>query len=165
MRHRILAPINTEKHYTHHAQFNVASGAITSINVSDAVTVALKNLANEVVEGSLIKAVYLEFWLTVNGTGLGSAVMALEKRVAADPAMSFTEIQNLGAYPNKKNVLWTFEGLLPGNGQNPVPILRQWFKIPRGKQRQGLADKIVLNLASIVGGLTACGFTTYKEWK
>ncbi len=165
MRHRILAPINTVKHYTHHPQFNVAASGITSINVSDAVAVASKDAANEVEEGSLVKAVYLEFWLTVNGAALGSATMALEKRVASDAAMTFAESQNLGAYTNKKNILWTFEGLLPGNGQNPVPILRQWFKIPRGKQRQGLADKIVLNLASIVGGLTACGFTTYKEWK
>lgn len=164
-RQRVVAPINTTKHYNNHPQFNVASGAITSINVSDAVAVANKDLSNEIEEGSILKAIYLEFWLTVNGAGLGSAVITLEKRVASDAAMTFTESQNLGSYTNKKNILWTFEGLLPPNTQNPVPILRGWFKIPRGKQRQGLADKIVLNLASIVGGLTACGFTTYKEWK
>ncbi len=164
-RQRLAAPYITEKHYTQHAQFNLAAGAITSINLVDAVTVADKNASQEVVEGNTVKAIYLEFWFSVNGTGLGSGIAVLEKTVASQTAMTATESNNLGAYKNKKNVLHTFEGLLPPNTQNPVPIIKGWFRIPKGKQRFGLNDKLVINFSALIGGMTICGFSTYKEVK
>ncbi len=164
-RKRSLATINTEKHIVNHPRFTVASGVIAEINVTEAVAVVNKNAPNEVEEGSLVKAVYLEYWMTSDATAQGSAVVTLEKLPAGGSDMSFTESQNLNTYLNKKNILNTFEGLIPPNLQNPVPILRGWYKIPKGKQRQGLGDKIQLNFANITNGMAVCGFDLYKEWK
>ncbi len=166
MRHRkLLAPINTEKHYFNHPAFTLAAGAIAQIEISDAVTVAAKSGPNEVEEGSLIKAIYNEYWLTTDGTGQGSAIVVIEKVPSGATPMTFAQSNALGTYPNKKNIFFTFEGLTPPNTQNPVPILRNWLKIPKGKQRQGLGDKLIINFSSIVGGLSVCGFDLYKEWK
>jgi len=46
-----------------------------------------------------------------------------------------------------------------------TPILRQWVKIPKTKQRFGLKDKLVLQVfAQGALDLTACGFELYKEY-
>jgi len=168
MRHRMLSTINTEKHYNHNAVFTVANGAITPVVIVNAVTVANKGAAsNEVEEGSLVKAVYLEFWVASNTTVTGgSGTVVLEKVPANATAMTHANAINLGAYLNKKNVLEAHQGLTsPVNAAAPLPILMGWYKIPKGKQRMGLGDKIVVNFASITNGMAICGMSTYKEWK
>ncbi len=72
----------------------------------------------------------------------------------------------LGTFDNKKNILYTTQGLAPNDGVGqPVAVIRQWFKIPKSKQRFGLGDKIRLAIASRGDGvITYCGFATYKEY-
>ncbi len=124
------------------------------------------NTAIEVEEGSLVKAVFLEVWLSSDDTLVTSFQVALEKVPAAAPAMTFTTGNSLGSYANKKNVLYVTRGLAPAETfGNPVPVLRGWFKIPKGKQRMGLGDKIVMNITAISNGINWCGFMTYKEYK
>ncbi len=165
-RRRMVAPINSEKHYVQEPSFSVAASSIVVKNAVSSVQVQAKDAPNEVDQGSVVKAVWFEYWLTANdGTPSQFAVCAIIKLPSglADPTA--TNLNNLNAYENKKNVLWTFEGLVPPNTQNPIPIIRQFIKIPKGKQRMGLGDKIVFALASSGSGLRACGFETYKEYK
>ncbi len=156
--------IQTTKHYVQQSRSQVATVAITNIDISHAVVMASNNLVDEVLEGALVKAVFVEMWL-LDSANDGSFVITLEKVNGGMPAMTFASINALGFYANKKNVLYTTQGLSPNNAVgNPIPIIRQWFKIPKGKQRQGLGDKLVLNIANNgLNDLEFCGFFTYKE--
>ncbi len=123
-----------------------------------------KNTALEVEEGATIKAVYIEAWVTSNGSAQSSAVISLEKQVGGSTPMTYALSVAMTSYANKKNVFYVTEGLTPPNVQNPIPFLRGWFKIPKGKQRFGLGDKLVLNFSGIVGGNTLCGLYIFKEY-
>ncbi len=156
--------IQTTKHYVQQSRSQVGTVSITNLDISHAVVMASNNLVDEVLEGALVKAVFVEMWL-LDTANDGSFVITLEKVNGGMPAMTFASINALGFYANKKNVLYTTQGLSPNNGiGNPIPIIRQWFKIPKGKQRQGLGDKLVLNIANNgLNDLEFCGFFTYKE--
>ncbi len=79
--------------------------------------------------------------------------------------MTLAQSQNLGAYPNKKNILYTTQGILAdaNDGGPTIPLIRGWIKIPKGKQRMGLDDRIVVNITA-VGALRLCGISTFKEY-
>ncbi len=166
MRHRrMLAPINSEKHYVQTPEFVIAASAISNVTVANAVQVLDKDATNEVEEGSVIKAIWLEYWIVNNGAGTDFGVMSFEKRPGGTSSMTFVNSNNLQAYPNKRNILWTFEGLLPPNTQNPLPVIRRWILIPKGKQRMGFGERLVMNFSGAGDGMKACGFSTYKEYK
>ncbi len=165
---RLAAPINTIKHYVHTPKTAIGVGAILEIVVVDAVSVASAGSnAFDVEEGALVKAVWLEYWLTSNNTiQTGASVATFCKLPNASAAPTVAQMSNLGSWDNKKNVFVAFEGLVPAEeGANPVPIFRGWYKVPKGKQRMGLGDKLSVTFGNISEGLNVCGFATYKEWK
>ncbi len=165
-RRRMAAPIQTIKHYVQLQRTATVTASVLSFEIVEAVSVAAVGAAtDQVEEGSIVKAVYIEMWEVADQDAMGSMTAVLEKRPSASPAITSTNLANLGAYPNKKNILYTFQGLTPGQDQNPIPILRGWFMIPKGKQRMGLGDKIVLSITPVSGGCESCGFSTYKEYK
>ncbi len=157
--------VHTEKHYVATTLTNIAVSGILNKTLIESVAVASKDATQEVEEGSSVSAIYVEMWVITNGTGIGSGLLTLEKVPAAATAQTFAQAVNLGAYPNKKNIFYTTQGITAGNAANPIPLIRQWFKIPKGKQRFGLGDKLNLNIANISGGFTVCGIATYKEQK
>ncbi len=156
--------IHSDKHYVQQSRSQVATVARTNLDIIDSVEGTVANQVDEVVEGAIVKAVYVEMWI-LDSSNDGSFVITLEKLPSALTKVSFAQMNALGTYPNKKNVLYTTQGLSPNNGVgNPIPIIRQWFKIPKGKQRFGLGDKLVLNIANNgLNNLEFCGFFTYKE--
>ena len=133
---------------------------ITSVHVQD------KDVAAEVVEGSVIKAIFIELWLQGDADTDTSFVVIVEKAMGTVIPPTFAEISLLNGYLNKKNVLFTSQGLLAEeSGANPTPILRQWIKIPRGKQRFGLGDKLRLVVGNIGSStIKGCTFATYKSY-
>ncbi len=158
---RRLASINTEKHYVHVPIATIGLGALTSITVANAI--ASRVAASDVREGAKITSVYIEMWMTSDDGAQGSTNVSLEKRSGGSPIMTFAQSNNLGAFPNKKNLFYVSQGLTPPNVQSGIPLLRGWFKMPKGKQRFGLNDILVLNISGISNGTTFCGFFTYKE--
>ncbi len=166
-RHRgMVAPINSEKHYVQHPSFSVSASSATALQVVDAVQIQAKDASFEVDQGSVVKAIWFELWISTNAAVDGEFATVVIVKLPSDVASpTFTEMNNLGTYTNKKNILWTFEGLTPANSQNPVPIIRNWVRIPKGKQRMGLGDRIVMVISSAANGIRACGFNTYKEYK
>ncbi len=157
--------IQSIKHYVQVPLATIASSAIRTDDIVDATAVAAVGAAtDEVEEGSIVKAVYIEMWIHANQAGSGSCQATIEKRPGT-ATMTFTNASNLAAYPNKKNILQTFQGITPSNATYPQIMFKGWVKIPKGKQRMGLGDKIVLNTAPISGGAQICGFFTYKEYK
>ncbi len=84
---------------------------------------------------------------------------------AAAAGMDFTDMANIGAYPNKKNILFVSQGVIGGlTGGQSVAVMRNWYKIPKGKQRQGLGDFFQVHIAAIGQAIQVCGFATYKEY-
>ncbi len=161
--------IMTVKHLVHQSLATIASGAISNIDVVNVVVAPAAANSNEVQEGSILKAVYIEMWVTSTGTTgqTCSFNMTVEKVPSDATDMTFTQSANLGAYPNKKNIFYTTQGVVGASvdGSNSIPLYRQWIKIPKGKQRMGLGDKILLNINAIGTTLAICGIFIYKEYR
>ncbi len=157
--------VHTEKHIVQSPQFNVTASSLTQVIIAEGVAVVNKDFVSEVEEGSTISAIYCEYWESGGGSGLGFGISTIEKLPGGLPTQTFTQSLNLNSYPNKKNIFYTFEGLIPEISANPIPIIRKWLKIPKGKQRMGLGDKIAINFTSDGSVKVICGFSLYKEQK
>ncbi len=158
---RLRPKVNTEKHYKQESLFTIASGAISNRIIAFAA--AVPTGANQVREGASISAVYVELWITTDDAALGSHIVTLEKLSGTSPFMASGDSASLNTYANKKNIFHTQMGLTPPNTQYPMSTVKGWFRIPRGKQRMGLGEQLVLNIHGQSNGLTGCGFFTYKE--
>lgn len=157
--------VHSTKHYKQDSLFGVTAGAVINKTIINAVAVVDKNAVNEVEEGSSIKAVFLEYWLTGDDAVASTFIVTLEKLIGGASDITAGQIAGLASYVNKKNVLYTTMGLAPPNTQNPQNLVKGWFKIPKGKQRFGLGDQLVLSFFGQSDGLTVCGFATYKEYQ
>ncbi len=169
MRHRrMLAPINSVKHLVNHADATVASGAIVNDVAVDSIVAPGNASPFSVSEGSLVKAIYVERWIGGTGaTGVQSQfTLTVEKKRQLEANMTNAQANNLGAYPNKKNILFTSQGIVPSliDGGSTIPIIRGWVKIPKGKQRMGLDDRVMVNIAAVTS-LRRCGIEIYKEYQ
>ncbi len=158
--------INSSKHYVQFSLGTVTGGTIENNKVADAVVANLVNLDNEVREGAVIKAVYIEFWVRTLDTASGSVILTVEKIPGASAAsMSTTDSAGLFVYQNKKNIFYTTMGLVNDQNADAIPFIRMWIKIPKSKQRFGLGDRLNVNIhAQSLIDLGRCGFITYKEY-
>ncbi len=131
----------------------------------DGVAVADKTAATEVVEGATVKAVYIELWLQ-NSSTLGESIVTVTKVQEGGNGPTFTEMAALNDYTNKKNVLFTHQGLTANDGvSGPLPVPIGWVKIPKGKQRFGLGDRLWLSISNVSSNnLNRCGLSIYKEY-
>ncbi len=158
-------PIHSVKHYVQITRSQVLTVARNVEPLASALNVSDVNLVDEVQEGSLIKAVYVELWILNEGNA-GSDVVVLIKSPSGVSAPNFTEMNSLGTFLNKKNILFTHQGLSNNDGIDPPQmIMRAWYKIPKSKQRFGLGDKLHLVISnSGANAAQYCGFATYKEY-
>ncbi len=156
--------VNSAKHYTHLSLATVLAGALSVEEVVTGVPVKDVNLGREVREGAVVKAVFIERWVRTNDTSPGSFIFCVIKLPSGLANPTTTEMANLHAYDNKKNVLYTCQGLSNDQNANAIPCARGWFKIPKGKQRIGLGDRIITVLFAQALDQNWCGFTTYKEY-
>ncbi len=159
------APIHSQKHYVQFPIDQITTATAQNIILAHGVESTIANLASEVVEGSLIKAVYIELWLQNQGN-LGESIVTVSKNPLNNNGPSFTNLASLFTYENKKNVLFTHQGLTSNDGvSGPVVVLKGWIKIPKSKQRFGLGDVLSISISNTSSGdLNRCGFATYKEY-
>ncbi len=159
------ARVHTEKHIGQFALSAIAAGAASGVELIKAVAVANKNLVKEVTEGSIVSAIFVECWIRSQlDAGQGNVVLIVEKTERDSTGATFAELIALNDYPNKKNILYTREGLTPSETLTmPVQFGPGWLKIPKGKQRFGLGDSLHLRIASQTEGVLFCGFNLYKE--
>ncbi len=156
--------IHSEKHYVQTSLSTIVGGAQLSIKLADG-TQAVDAVADNVTVGNTIKAVFVEMWVLAQDTVPGSVLMSLYKAVGNDPLITTAEAAALHSWPGKKNCFYHTQGVIGDQDTNAVPFIRQWFKIPKGKQRFGLNDRLLLNIfAQGTVDLTICGFATYKEY-
>ncbi len=167
-RRRMVAPINSIKHYVHRTNSGVGTGAIQTNIVADAVVAPATANAFSVHEGAIIKAVFIEFWVVNTGsTGNDTQfIMIIEKSPGGNAVMTAAEATNLGAYDNKKNILYVTQGNLTAevDGGIAVPLFRNWIMIPKGKQRFGLGDRLFVHFEPVGQTCNVCGIFTYKEY-
>ncbi len=164
----MIPPINTIKHFVNRTNTEVASAAIANLVIVDAV--AQNNVVNtfDVVEGAVVKAVHIEMWCSSTaGVNDGNQVVIIVEKVPANQAaVTVAQILNLQAYPNKKNILFTFQGVLASSvaGATAIAPIRDWLLIPKGKQRFGFGDRLVISISPLGAGLDTCGMFIYKEY-
>ncbi len=163
----MLAPINSVKHYVQRSNAPFASGAINNNVIVDAVTGVAANTF-DVKEGAVVKAIFFQYWLLNDGaTGTDTQVtFVVEKVPSGQTAITAAQLSNLQAYDNKKNILYTWQGVFGAgvDGSPAVQIANGWQMIPKGKQRMGLGDRVVASFVSTGQSCRICGFTTYKEY-
>ncbi len=157
--------VHSRKHYVQQSLTTVAGAAILDFGFAVAVEQGSTTGVFDVVEGNSIKAIFVEMWVRSPEASPGTVLMTLYKRGAGATAMTVTEQAALGDYDNKKNVMYHTQGLTNDTDADAIPFIRQWFKIPKGKQRMGLGDKWSLSIFS-QGTIdnVICGFVTYKEY-
>ncbi len=169
IRRRMLAPINSVKHYVGQPNALIALGASLTLELVDVVAAPVSTQREKVSEGSLVKAMHFEYWLVGFGaTGTSTQfVMTIEKAPSGVINPTFADMLNLGGYDNKKNILYTTQGLVGANtdGSPIIPVIRDWLKIPKGKQRMGVKDRMLITFATVDQPLRICGITTYKEYQ
>ncbi len=159
-------PINSIKHIVQHTTTTVASASVTTLaDVKGRAFQSSVNSADDIVQGTVIKAIFIELWLLGTSANASSFVIMFEKSPGGQADPTFTEMSTLDAYPNKKNVLYTTQGLIGSKDTNAVPIYRDWVKIPKGKQRFGLNDDFKINIAVLgADSMQFCGTTIYKGY-
>ncbi len=161
----VRAMVHSTKHYTQQSIGTSVPGTLTTVEVAVGVAVGNKNNTSEVEEGSSVKAVYLEMWLRSAATAAASFTFIFYKTTDEASAANATEMAALGDYTNKKNVLYTTQGLLNDVDSTAMSIYRGWIKIPKGKQRIALGDHLRWTLSAIGQSVNFCGFQTYKEYQ
>ncbi len=115
-----------------------------------------------------MKACYVEFWVSQDSASVvGSYTVILVKNPGGAGNPVATDLAALHDYDNKKNILFTAQGLLTPNDGGQVPVLRGWYKIPKGKQRFGLDDKLIVSIRNnnaTAIDINFCGQVIYKEY-
>ncbi len=156
--------ISSKKHYVQESITAVAAGATDHIFIANSVAPDAVTDVGEVVEGSIIKAIYVELWIRGSATAAASGQVILWKKSGDTTDPTAADLAALGDWDNKKNILYTTMGLYNDVDADAIPVMRQWFKIPRGKQRMGLGDAFKISLLATGQGINVCGFFTYKEY-
>ncbi len=163
-----LVIINSIKHFTPYTVATTASGAIRNVTLASAVAKgATRTAVSSVEEGCKIFGSYIELWIN----GIGSAtnetqfivVLVLLKSGAAAPTAS--DMLNLQAYENKKNILYTTQGVIGSVGNQSIPLMRERYQVPKGKQRFGLGDSLNLVIATVGASVKTCGIAVFKEFE
>ncbi len=160
----VRAMVQSVKHITSHSLANIVAGNISGFTDILSVNVTAANLSTEVREGATVKAFWLELWITSDDATQSSFIMCVEKKNSTQTDMTAAEIAALFGYKNKKNILYTTQGLTNPKTGVAMPIYKGWVKIPKSKQRFGLGDQLRVNILAQSDGINFCGLTLYKEY-
>ncbi len=161
------AIINSVKHIVQTTLTTLEEQTATGITIANAVTTE-PTTPTHVVVGSVIKAVFCELWLVGESAQVCTATWNFEKLEGGASNITQAQMQDLHDYPNKRNLLKIGQGVIGDNNSNPIPILREWIKIPKGKQRMAQSDILKINLScvgEVDNGLEFCGTFVYKEYQ
>ncbi len=157
--------VHSTKHYVQQSITTVTGGAVVNIVIATAVAVGDKNLVSEVEEGCSIKAVYLEYWVRAGSTTPSSGQAVFVKLIGDSTGPTAVDMAALGDWDGKKNIFYTTMGLYNDQDADAIAVYKGWLKIPKGKQRMGLNDRLRFSIFTPTIDLQICGFATYKEYQ
>ncbi len=156
------ALIHTEKHQVQVTLTNVMAANVANINIVSVVQDGDTSLAQNVNVGTEVTAVFCEIWVLGNSQQPTTVTAIVYKTPAGAASIDNTQMATLHTYENKKNIFYTTQGLVGDANSVPIPILRQWIKIPKGKSRFGLGDKLRFSIRGITEETQFCGQFTFK---
>jgi len=156
--------VKTKKHFFQKTLTPVTTASTDVSSFLVAVETTTANASFEVAEGAIVTAFYGEIWQIgrISQQFYTSVIVKLPGGVGN---VLQADLVDLFAYDNKKNILHTSQGLASNDGiAPPIPIFKQWFKIPKSKQRFGLGDRLQFAISSRgTDDIDICGFFMYKE--
>ncbi len=159
--------IHSKKHIFQISQSTVAQAVAVSTVLIQAIE-AHSTTPQNIAEGAVVKACYVEFWVSQDSASIvGSYTVCLAKDPGGNAGMTSGNMAALHDYDNKKNILFTGQGLLTPNDGGQVPVIRGWYKIPKSKQRFGLGDILritVRNNNATAIDINFCGLAIFKEY-
>ncbi len=157
--------INSEKHIVQTTLTSVPAGTVANITLVNAKQDVNRSSPIEVSVGTVIKAIYLEYWFLGEGQQPPTMTVTFAKFPGGVAQWDATDLGNLHATANKKNILEMHQGFLGDANTNPVPMFRHWVKIPKGKQRFGISDRLILSAKSIIqDDIQFCGMAIFKAY-
>jgi len=156
--------IHSTKHYVQQSIGTSVPGTETHTSFIQGVAVSDKTTVSEVEEGSQVKAFYLELWIRSAATAAASFTFIVCKRPSNTGVPSTAEMAALGDWDNKKNILYTTQGLTNDVDSTALNLYKGWIRVPKGKQRMGLNDHFSWHLSAVGQSINFCGFQTYKEY-
>ncbi len=161
------APIHSKKHIFQISQATVGQALVVNTTFIDAQETP-STTPQVVEEGAIVKACYVEFWVSQDSASVvGSYTVILYKDPGGNNSINTGQMAAMHDYDNKKNILFSAQGLLTPNDGGQVPVLRSWYKIPKGKQRMGLGDQVkvaIRNNNATAIDINFCGLVIYKEY-
>ncbi len=156
--------VHSIKHYVQYSIFTVVGGTVVSKTIANAVATDVSQGIDKVVEGSSVKAIYVELRARAGDTVGASGQMIVFKAQADTGNPNAVDMAALGDWDNKRNIFYTTMGLFNDQDADAIALFKGWIKIPRGKQRFGLGDDLNFSIFSPSVDLQVCGFATYKEY-
>ncbi len=159
--------INSVKHIVQRSLTTITAQDKLNVLIARSVT-SEPSANNDVVVGAVVKAIFLEYWLLGSSAQPVTTTWTVEKLPNDSAVMTFVQGQDLHSYANKKNIIRTGQGLVGDSNTNPIPVIREWIKIPKGMQRMAQGDKWYLNVNSVGeqnNDLEICGIAIYKEYQ
>ncbi len=156
--------VNSDKRIVQVTLNTVAVGTVGSVALVNVQLDPVATSPSQVDVGTVVKAIYAEVWVLSDGQQPSTVTTIIEKVPAGQDSADATQMGNLTSYTNKKNILEMHQGLVGDANANPIPFYRGWIKIPKGKQRWGIGDRLVFTLKSITEGTEFCGVFIFKAY-
>ncbi len=156
-------PIVSRKHYVQVSLATVLAGASLATRLVFAVVPNAVDQEFEVAEGAIVKAIYVEMWVRAGNTAPGSTLVTVVKTKDGQTP-TFADMTALHDYNNKANVFYHTQGLTNDQDADAIPFVRQWIKIPKGKQRMAFGDSWWVMVSAQAIDNIICGFATYKSY-
>ncbi len=157
-----FAPLKTDKHEITWSNLAQNASAVQAIALAEGVTAADKNISSEVLIGSKITRVYLEFHFSAE--------------TVTNPKVIHWKVEKLGAnetttspatyyQPGRNRILQRGMEMLPKDVSTVFKRIIS-VKIPRGYQRMGEGETLRFRyISSSTETINACGIAIYKEIK
>ena len=156
--------INSEKRIVQQTLSTAMMGVSTNEVIAVAEQAPTSTDPREVDIGTVIKAVYVELWVMATSQQPATITTCVIKVSNGGSGPSAGEMTDLNSYNSKKNIFEMHQGLIGDANTNPTPFYRGWIKIPKGKQRFGQGDRLILAIKSITDDTQYCGVYIYKAY-
>ncbi len=170
---RSIRPVNSIKHVVDAVSTAVPAGAVSTLNLIQAVDAPTLASTTTVNQGSTVNSIYLRVEVEhVSGQPIlqNRIYMAIMKNPGNNLSPVFPA--NVGSNDNKKFVIHQEMIMVTQNsadaGSFPRTMFQGVIKIPRGYRRNGTNDRLnalfSLDVAETVGAVDVCVQCIYKEY-
>ncbi len=164
-----LHPVQRVKHIID-AEGSVDDTPIISVVLVQASDTPVIGSVTQVITGAKVHGIYLHVEVShTSGTGRPNIYMMIFKNPGGNLSNGSFVPKGEGAFDNKKFVMHQEMILMSGDAGNglPRPLFNGVIKIPRGYNRFGPGDQLVMNIVTGTAGVVAdwCLQCHYKEFR